>query len=306
MLNKLFEFLCSWDPQLKSEDMSVVAMSSTGMVYLIFHADSEYPKYVIKLGSKKNIDTLFTNMSMLHESFKGHIAKPLHKQQIGLDQHLLIQQGLKGTPWMQISQSITSPADGYHLFNQAISLLNQFHASIKTHACWQKEIDLGQELRLIYSDCLDHGIVDAEISRFVDVNTPPLAQQGHYESHPQHGDFCINNLIFDGHHISVIDYDEFAMTWFPYFDELMLAFSFHELLFSRWNIPVDQLIAQALTEGRYDHLPSNTDCHKGIILYYLLFRLKQAHLLSRDEVKADLQKSINAFVNDHKIFLRMH
>jgi hypothetical protein len=306
MLYRLHQFLCTQDPTLKAEDISVICMRNTGIVYLIFDHNFEHPKYVVKLGNKENIDALFSNMSILHEGLKEHVAKPLHKGKIGNNLYLMIQEGLKGRPWIQVSQSVSNLSDGYELFTRSISVLNKFHDSTRKQSCWRKDISLSQELRSIYSDCLGLGIVDSETSEFVGLNIGILDELDPYESHPQHGDFCINNLLFDGDQIAIIDYDEFSMTWFPYFDDLMLAFSFHEQIFSKWNVPIHKLIAMTFTLGRYQNFSCNSDCRKGIILYFLLFRLRQSHVLHRDEVKADLIKILSLFIHDYRSFLPMN
>src|SRR5690606_13326326 len=94
---------------------------------------------------------------------------------------------------------------------------------------------------------------------------------GTVDSHLQHGDFCLNNLLI-GDQPSIIDFDEFGGTSMPLNDWIGLDLSLRELS-SRPDRREAHSIGSCIT-----HAELRSDAFiPGILVHYLLWRINQAH-----------------------------
>jgi len=153
------------------------------------------------------------------------IAAPLCLVPLGkTSESLLVQRGLPGTPWFSI-RSRTSRVSGWHEVSEiALETLRDMHKATSSYQDWCEPVDPSSLFLKIYSQLKPSdlkrlpGLTDAmpEWSKM-------FSLMGVTTSFFQHGDFCINNLLFENSRAAVVDFEHFGRLSTPLHDELMLC-----------------------------------------------------------------------------------
>jgi hypothetical protein len=107
-----------------------------------------------------------------------------------------------------------------------------FHEVVRDETLWQKKLNISDEFIEQYLQTStmqnDYKITD-DISTLANALHVELKVLPIMDCYFQHGDFCINNLLFDEHVAHIIDWDEFGEMCMPLQDEFSLALSFFHI-----------------------------------------------------------------------------
>ncbi len=244
----------------------------TQKVFLVFHSKSKYPIYAAKIGRYETLAHSWQTMNRLAENVTDIIPKPVCFDAWNQEWWMLVSSGLPGDPWFGVSSKLERSQYQDRYLALAIETLNDLHAATFQTSRWRKvicpETVFADRIERVHESRI--GLSENTINQLYG-HASRLNSLGSIDCHPQHGDFCINNLIYGPDRVYVIDFDEFGQTQMPLHDQMGLAVSFSELAPGVELTP--ELIKQTATSSRYPDLP--TDCLLPLLLHYLLYSLEQ-------------------------------
>lgn len=255
-----------------TEGVSIVCICTTNPVFLAFSGRSDAPCFVIR-PVKSTSDRVNHDLSVrLYQA-----TAALVPETIGLYEHngadYSVQRGVGGTPWFRLPRTVSTPEQWTTVRNRAIETLHQFHKGVASIPEWTKTIDLGDALRLSYKNFIATGNEpEHSLSNFVDSMAAELDQLGPWEGIFQHGDFGLNNLLFEENKISVVDLEDFGITAAPLYDEFTLALSLNTLAPDRVKSNLNVELAACTQHMKLKH-GFNQKVIQGLLLFYLLVRL---------------------------------
>ncbi len=210
----------------KITNPSIACISTTRPIYLVFGEHSDYPEYVIrKLAGDHDFETHKVH-NHLYKLVGNQVPEP-----IGIYEYegakYDIQRGVKGTPWFQIKSKIRNKKTRTRLEKELWQSLTDFHSAIAPEVSSRtKDLQPDEELLKVYSQYLEtEHQAEVKLQKLVELAVSELNQMPACCAVPQHGDFCINNLIIDATHITVIDFEDFSITTMPMYDHFTLALS---------------------------------------------------------------------------------
>jgi hypothetical protein len=255
-----------------AESISIACISTTNPVYLVFSGRSDTPCFVVRPSNTKSSRGIHDLSLRLHQ-----VNKALVPETIGLyEQNSVmysVQRGASGKPWFQLAQTANTPEQWTNLRNRAIETLCQFHEGVASVPEWKTSIHLGDALRSVYRDFLK---TDKEpeypLTDFADSMANELDQLGAWDSVFQHGDFSLNNLLFEENKISVIDLEDFGITVVPLYDEFTLALSLNTLASGSVKSSVAIELAACVQPMKCRH-SFNQKTIQALFLFHLLLRL---------------------------------
>ena len=209
---------------------SIACISTSRPIYLVFDQKSEYPVYVVR-----NMDDPTALYSHKVHDHLYRLVYDLVPEPIGVyefsGKEYDIQKGVEGSPWFQLKSKIRTAEERARLEKRMWQTLCDFQAGIyagsTSEACQLKP---HEELLKAYSLYQDAGEVPSiELKKIIEQAVKDLLLFPDCLSIPQHGDFCLNNLIIDTDHITVIDFEDFDITQMPMYDHFTLALSLPSL-----------------------------------------------------------------------------
>jgi hypothetical protein len=259
--------------QMSSGDnISLACISTTSPVYLVFSGQSDTPCFVVRpANSKSNIVT--------HElSLRLHQVNPaLVPETVGLYEHngnaYSVQRGAGGTPWVRLPRAVTTPEQWATVRNRAIEVLRQFHDGVASVPEWNSRICLGDALRSAYKGFIATGNEPPySLAAFADSMAEELDRLGAWDGIFQHGDFGLNNMLFEENKISVVDLEDFGITVAPLYDEFTLALSLNTLAPDsvKSSLAIELAACAQSIKHRYSF---NRKTIQALFLFYLLLRL---------------------------------
>lgn len=255
-----------------AESISVACISTTNPVYLAFSGRSDTPCFVVRTANSKSSGAVHELSLRLHQ-----VNGALVPETIGLYEHngifYSVQRGASGTPWFQLSRTVATQKQWTTLRTRAIESLRQFHEGVESVPEWNTSVHLGDALRSAYHSFLETGNGSAyPLAAFVDSMVDELDKLGTWEGIYQHGDFSLNNLLFEENKISVIDLEDFGITVMPLYDEFTLALSMNTLAPGRVNSSLAIELA-ACTQPMTYRYSFNGKTIQALFLFHLLLRL---------------------------------
>ncbi|RBW49724.1 aminoglycoside phosphotransferase family protein [Marinobacter sp. F3R11] len=210
----------------KKADCSIACISTSRPIYLAFDQKSDYPMYVVR-----KIDGAPALKSHnIHTQIYKH-AGILVPQPLGLytyaGEEYDIQHGVRGLPWFQLKSRLRSEEERTQLESRIWETLKSFQAAIsQTEINKSSNLKPHEELRNAYEGYQKAGEnLNSSFQAIVEKAIIELSQEPGSPAVPQHGDFCLNNLIIDSDHITVIDFEDFGITSMPLYDHFTLALS---------------------------------------------------------------------------------
>ncbi|MBQ0831322.1 phosphotransferase [Marinobacter sp.] len=212
---------------IRLTDCSVACISTTRPIYLVFGHDAEHPAYVIRrLTDDHDFQTQQVH-KYLYQLVDKRIPKPVGIFEHGGQQYD-IQYGVKGAPWFQVKSKFHTEAARAQLEARLWQTLVDFHSAIAagSNTIETNIIQPHDELIRVFSEY--HKIErteNAELVKLVESAVNDLSGVPGCSAIPQHGDFCLNNLIIDTSHITVIDFEDYEITKMPMYDHFTLALS---------------------------------------------------------------------------------
>lgn len=214
-------------------DYSVACISTTRPIYLVFGDSSDYPDYVIR----KMIDKHDFHTHQVHNNLYQLVGNQVPKI-VGVYEYAGekydVQFGVKGAPWFQIKSKIRTKYARTRLERRLWKTLEDFHSAVaadpNTIAAGSvqktKKLRPHEELQQAYTQFKNtEPTVNTKLDKLVYFAAKELSKMPACSQIPQHGDFCLNNLIIDTSHVTVIDFEDFAITTMPMYDHFTLALS---------------------------------------------------------------------------------
>jgi hypothetical protein len=283
------------------ETMSLLSLTTSNPVYLIFNQTSPVPEWVIHTVNKQYKE-IFTKHQELY-SILGHtIAEPLlfiHHQQ----QFYFIEKGLNGSPWFQLNQRIQSKQQWQKIKEQASNTLILFQHAVLKSSFGQHTILLGESLRNQYKHYLNINSVIPTLSEKVEQYAKQLDQLLHFTSFSQHGDYCLNNLLFHNEHVYIIDFEDIDLTTAPLHDEFSLAISYYLLINSQNSKSIHAEINFCVSQSYWCNQFSQQE-KQALFLHHLLLRLGYwSSNNKRQQFKTILMEMLIKFIQDPNYFI---
>lgn len=260
--------------QAETDEWSAACLATTNPVYLFFSGNSDAPVYVTRVTPSTQLCTHDIGV-LLHRAAGDLVPEP-----IGLvhqdGKRFSIQKGASGMPWFHIAHKYSEPAQWQALRNTAKGALQQFHNRITINMPEDRQsIRPAEQLGLAYDRFLKiNGDAPEGLSALVQVYEKALGSLGQIEGVPQHGDFCLNNLIISENpgHVTVIDFEDFNLTQMPLYDESTLALSLYNAAPNSVKSHLSHEL-RACMEGGAGEFPYDVRVVEGLFLYHLLTRL---------------------------------
>lgn len=279
---------------------SVACINTTRPIYLVFGENSEHPLYVIrKIDDERGLKSSQVDRS-IHQLAGNLVPAPLGIYEFNGATYD-IQCGVSGYPWFQLKARVQSDEARSQIENRMWQSLDDFHTAvgaaqtdgavmIEPHVELQKALSAYRSTGEKFTDRLQTLTEEASQELFYSPNCSPV---------PQHGDFCLNNLIIDKVHITVIDFEDFEITKMPLYDAFTLALT----LPSFDNTPENA--AQLFTHPAIINAASLYGVPEKAIrwhfLHHLLLRLGPWSAgEKRGRYRAWLHKVLDKFVDDQE------
>jgi len=209
-------------------EYSIACVSTSRPIYLVFNKKPSYPEYVVR----RLDDTHAFHSNRVHNELYRLVGN-LVPEPVGIYEHAGekydVQRGVKGAPWFQVKSKIRSEVERKHLETRMWQTLTSFHAAIRAEGKSEpkaNDLQPHEELRKAFLEY--QSTVETEntrLTKLVELAINDLSQMPNCPSISQHGDFCLNNLIIDTDHITVIDFEDFAIAAMPMYDHFTLALS---------------------------------------------------------------------------------
>lgn len=234
------------------EELSAVCVRTSEIKYLIFGEKFDAPLYVVQFGSIKNLSVIFEFTSHLYASLPDRIPEPLELSTISEDRAVLVQRGLAGRPWFTLRDEIRTLKDWLRIKNLSLNALHDLHKTSASQRDWTHTIDLVNMFDDLHAECRQN------ISKPIVLRQDAVARQrgmiealGQLNCFYQHGDFGINNLLFDQYSAGIVDFEQFGRVLLPLHDEFLLTGSLLSLHPER-DVNTDRNLWQEIFEhSRY-------------------------------------------------------
>lgn len=284
-----------------SSECSIACISTTRPIYLIFNERADYPVYVIR----KISDAHDLNSSNIHKELYQR-AGNLLPEPVGIYMHegekYDIQRGVKGVPWFQLKAKIRTKKSRAQLEKRIWRTLREFqHTISKSENSAINKLQPNEELQKAHLAYLSTGeTLSDQLKIILERAIDNLKHSKTCPSISQHGDFCLNNLIIDTNHITVIDFEDFLITKMPLYDHFSLALS----LPSCGNEPDRN--ANIFSHSSIVTSANALGIHEELIrwhfLHHLLLRLGPwSNSVKRTPYRASLKRILDSFIKQQFI-----
>lgn len=286
-------------PKIANKQLSTACLCTSNPVYLIFTEEKSYPEIVIRVSESDNISRPHKILQELFKHTGDLIPEPLIQTSHG-SRFISVQKGVDGIPWFQLAGSISSKQQWDRLRTQAVETLNTLHQGIQSCSQWNRTCHPGTELRQRYQECIGQNLLLPDNTETLLTKLAgELDHLGTIAVFPQHGDFCLNNLIIDGQKMHIIDFEDFEMTCMPLHDQFTLALSTYQLApaIARSSLAdnIDLCVGDSLQQMKIDRRYL-----AGFFMHHLLLRLgewSQNRRPYRQWLLSILEKFINNEIN---------
>lgn len=293
--NLLFEAKLLGD---QSSAHSIACISTSRPIYLVFDQNSGYPIYVIR----KIADAATLHSHKIHNQLY-QLAGNLVPEPVGVYEYAGekydIQRGVNGSPWFQLKSIVRTAEAKAHLEKRMWQALRDFQAAIYSgNSSATNNVEPSEELRKASIDYQDTGVImSTELKKLIDDAISDLSQTPRCPSIPQHGDFCLNNLIIDTNQVTVIDFEDFSITNMPMYDHFTLALSLPS--FSGESASAINVCGQEVIVSTAGTLNIPEKFIKWHFLHHLLLRLGNWSMgEKRKPYRAWLIQTLNYFIEE--------
>lgn len=195
-------------------------LTTNSILLLVFEEIAE-PKVVVKLC--KNVPVLqreFQNLDMVYRLCEDFVPRPLFFQIVD-EYGMLGMQALRGRRVAKLEQRIAT-------LPLVVSQLILFHKKVRGgfHSLSELRNFVLEPFRDIKALAYDD-----EVQRFYATLADSLEralQDQPFPEVPQHGDFYFDNILLDGNHIHLLDWEDFGECSMPAFDLFCLFLNFYD------------------------------------------------------------------------------
>ena len=200
---------------LGNEPYFLTKIVCTKPVFLVMTSKVDFPQFVLKVGDCDSLNPLHERMVQLHQKLGDFVSEPIKLIPLNSTTSVWIQRGLQGIPWFRISQHV--PFE--QIQEIAVESLLFLHGIVGQDPLYRSNHTPGLSLHQILDKLQNYGtLADPSIEVAIRSSARKLETLGTVESFFQHGDFCINNLIFNNTRACVIDFDDFGLNSAPLHD----------------------------------------------------------------------------------------
>lgn len=204
------------------ESLSMLEIKTSNPLAFSFSKNA-VPSYVVRLGDKSDI-ILHEKKMALYESGLRCIPQPIGVFN-GAEQSLIYERVARGESWFTVLEKIDLETVKSLSISGLMNFNNQIKKVCKPITINMRELAMdvaGQSIELHVSQCSETAHLQLTKKLF---NSVDSLDETNVIVYPTHGDFCVNNLIFDDNKVNIVDLEDFGKFNFPYFDELALAVS---------------------------------------------------------------------------------
>lgn len=289
---------------------SIIRLRTSEPKYLIFSDSSNTPKYVLLPGSKNNLTAIRDYTFLLHQSLPGRIPEPLAILRDHNIEHYLVQRGIEGVPWFTLRQRLGKDIPWDSVVQLSLNALTDFHAATSSKNLWGKYIDLQSLFKTLYHRSNAPELTTLKGSHTVfNYCTSVLTDFSPMLCFLQHGDFCVNNLIYRDDSAGIIDFEHFGRVYLPMHDEFLLIGSLLELHDSPCADLTNNLWSQALEFSQYK-FPKNSEILDVLLIMHILWWLveirghdrrlerENTYLLALEHAHEEILKGNSGFVEN--------
>jgi hypothetical protein len=259
---------------LSDDDVTVVRIHTTRPLFAVFQGHADSPACVVHMGSRQELETTHNVLRRLLAKRPALVPASLVCEPWIDGVYINIRSGLKGRPWFALPDRIRGLTEWYELAERGAQAVNLLHETIRESPEWVEKVTPADEMRRLVARgrkiCVP--FVTGVWER-LDAAVNELEALGEMSWWAQHGDMCLNNLIFGPEVVSVIDFEEFGLTRVPLNDEMGLAFSAHDL--SGGDADTFAIFFARCVRGTLCRYPMLRGAAHGLLLHHLLFRLIQ-------------------------------
>ena len=261
---------------LGSEHFHVVMIICTKPVFLVFTGHDEHPSFVLKVDESSLLLKSYQEMLQLRQAFGELVAEPVGLYPFRPAESVSVQKGIRGTPWFRIKEIV--PFE--RICSLSIQGLEELHSKVGGISAYREDVAPSISLREITNRLKTNNLIDPELFERLHDAARKLENLGTIPSFRQHGDFCINNLLFADEHVHVIDFDDFGKTSVPLHDCYSLLSSLSSLAPSPMTL---QSYASVLSNyiERLNLQAILKDFVKELWLHQIVFFIEQCLLHSR-------------------------
>lgn len=193
---------------------------------MVFGEDPDYPIYVIrKITNAHELRSSRTDR-LIYGLAGNLVPTPVGCYEL-FGESYDVQRGVKGSPWFQLRSKINSSNTLTLIEKRIWETLHDFQSAVQLNESSENSvIEPSNEIAKVYqqyTNCSED--IHGNLSSLIYCATGDLSLEPACIAVPQHGDFCLNNLIIDTDHITVIDFEDFNITGMPLYDHFTLALS---------------------------------------------------------------------------------
>ena len=255
---------------------SVACICTTRPKYLVFNAgESIRPACVVEYGDPARLARTGHILSTLSTHMPGMVPAVICCAPWRDGHYVLIQEGLPGTPWFRVADTVSTEPEWRLLLTRAADAMVRLHEVIRDVREWKATISIGPELERQATIARDTGVPFAAAVWRRAAEWAASASRRPVRSHRQHGDFSLNNLLVGPGGLAIIDFDEFGSTTVPLHDAFGLALSF--TLAQEAAPPLTRLacISECVARASALEYVERRDL-PALLLHHLLFRINEA------------------------------
>jgi hypothetical protein len=260
---------------------SVACVYTTRPKYLVFDGSPHQPACVVEFGDMQRLSQVQHVLGVLSPRLPGTVPASLRCAPWHAGGAVHVQQGLPGTPWFRISDSIRTAGQWTALLDRACQDLAAFHAVVRDEPAWSALVYPGMELRRQGMLSRFRGVaLSAAVLHRVEEWSDDADRDGPIRSCWQHGDFSLNNLLVSPRSLAIIDFDEFGRTRVPLHDAFGLALSVPLSQEGQCPLSIADCIKRCV-DVALEHENIDRRLLPALLMHHLLWRINQCDGLTR-------------------------
>lgn len=257
---------------VKTVDLSVCSISTTNIVYLVFNNNLDVPDYAVRpIKNKAELDQ-FKLEKKLYNNLGSLVPKPINIILID-GKEFSVHKGIEGLPWFKLRKHFKGEKQWEELRRLALNTLATFSELIKSDPDFNIQFKPDDAIKDAISSFREN-LPDlyAQYESTIRSTLQPLYSLNNVWIPKQHGDFCLNNFIINGHQCTVIDLEDFGAFKFPCYDAITLATTLNPSQPKNSKRSLQQEILECIACIDTSQKPSGVEV-KALYLAYLLCRL---------------------------------
>ncbi len=256
----------------RGSELSICSVFATNIVYLVFSKDGNAPDFAVRpLIEQRDYDR-FNQDILLYRNLGCLVAEPIKEFNFGgLDYSL--HRGIVGVPWFKLKYLYSKANDWAQLRQLALKALYELNEKLLNADGMKVYFNLEDAVSSVLTSFAEYSPelyekykdrINSALAHLEGLDGIRLAKQ--------HGDFCLNNLIFDNNRCTIVDFEDFGQFNIPCYDAITLALSLNEGQPSPIKWCLRDEIYQCIDTLQMD-IEISKDQLDALYLLYLLSRL---------------------------------